>query len=102
MIDSRLFPNPLDFKSTLRDIILEQFHFTIISKNNQWEEQNIQYITLSGGTKTTMPGYGVYQVTKDECEKYVLDALKISSRLIDTAQSNRNKETTGKRRSKRG
>ena len=40
-------------------------------------------------------GYGVYQVTKDECERCVLDALKTGYRLIDTAQSYFNEEEVG-------
>lgn len=42
-----------------------------------------------------MLGYGVYQVTKEECEKCVLDALKTGYRLIDTAQSYFNEEEVG-------
>lgn len=40
-------------------------------------------------------GYGVYQVTKDECERCVLDALKAGYRSIDTAQSYFNEEEVG-------
>ncbi|MDY5986179.1 MAG: aldo/keto reductase [Lachnoclostridium sp.] len=40
-------------------------------------------------------GYGVYQVTKAECEHCVLDALKAGYRLIDTAQSYFNEEEVG-------
>lgn len=40
-------------------------------------------------------GYGVYQVTKDECERCVLDALMAGYRLIDTAQSYFNEEEVG-------
>lgn len=40
-------------------------------------------------------GYGVYQVTKDECERCVSDALKVGYRLIDTAQSYFNEEEVG-------
>ena len=32
-------------------------------------------------------GYGVYQVTKEECERCVLDALDVGYRSIDTAQA---------------
>ncbi len=39
-----------------------------------------------------MLGYGVYQVTKDECERCVTDALSAGYRLIDTAQSYFNEE----------
>lgn len=40
-------------------------------------------------------GYGVYQVSKEECERCVLDALKVGYRHIDTAQSYFNEEEVG-------
>lgn len=40
-------------------------------------------------------GYGVYQVTKEECERCVLDALKVGYRAIDTAQSYFNERGVG-------
>lgn len=40
-------------------------------------------------------GYGVYQVTKEECERCVLDALDVGYRSIDTAQSYFNEEEVG-------
>lgn len=40
-------------------------------------------------------GYGVYQVTKEECERCVLDALRAGYRSIDTAQSYYNEEEVG-------
>lgn len=55
----------------------------------------MKYITLSNGVKMPMLGYGVYQVTKDKCERCVLDALNIGYRLIDTAQSYFNEEEVG-------
>lgn len=33
----------------------------------------MEYVTLSNGIKMPILGYGVYQVTKDECERCVLD-----------------------------
>lgn len=36
----------------------------------------MNYITLYNGVKMPQLGYGVYQVTKDECERCVSDALK--------------------------
>lgn len=55
----------------------------------------MQYATLNNGVKMPMLGYGVYQVTKDECERCVLDALNVGYRLIDTAQSYFNEEEVG-------
>ena len=55
----------------------------------------MDYILLSNGVKMPQLGYGVYQVTKDECERCVLDALKAGYRSIDTAQSYFNEEEVG-------
>lgn len=55
----------------------------------------MEYVTLSNGVKMPRLGYGVYQVTKDECERCVSDALKVGYRHIDTAQSYFNEEEVG-------
>ena len=55
----------------------------------------MEYITLSNGIKMPQLGYGVYQVTKDECEHCVSDALSVGYRAIDTAQSYFNEEEVG-------
>lgn len=55
----------------------------------------MDYVTLSNGVKMPILGYGVYQVTKDECERCVLDALKVGYRSIDTTQSYFNEEEVG-------
>ncbi len=55
----------------------------------------MQYVTLSNGVKMPQLGYGVYQVSKDECERCVFDALKVGYRHIDTAQSYFNEEEVG-------
>lgn len=55
----------------------------------------MEYITLSNGVKMPILGYGVYQVTKDECKECVLNALKAGYRSIDTAQSYFNEEEVG-------
>lgn len=41
-------------------------------------------------------GYGVYQITRDECERCVADALSVGYRSIDTAQSYFNEEQVGR------
>lgn len=56
----------------------------------------MKYVTLSNGVIMPMLGYGVYQVTKDECERCVLDALEVGYRAIDTAQSYFNEEEVGR------
>lgn len=55
----------------------------------------MQYVTLSNGIKMPQLGYGVYQVTKEECERCVFDALSVGYRHIDTAQSYFNEEEVG-------
>ncbi len=55
----------------------------------------MEYATLANGVKMPMLGYGVYQITKEECERCVLDALKVGYRHIDTAQSYFNEEEVG-------
>lgn len=55
----------------------------------------MEYRILSNGVRMPQLGYGVYQVTKEECERCVLDALKAGYRLIDTAQSYFNEEEVG-------
>lgn len=55
----------------------------------------MEYVTLSNDVKMPILGYGVYQVTKDECERCVLDALEVGYRSIDTAQSYFNEEEVG-------
>lgn len=55
----------------------------------------MEYVTLANGVQMPILGYGVYQVTKEECERCVLDALKAGYRHIDTAQSYFNEEEVG-------
>lgn len=55
----------------------------------------MKYVTLANGVKMPQLGYGVYQVSKDECERCVSDALKVGYRHIDTAQSYFNEEEVG-------
>lgn len=62
----------------------------------------MDYVTLSNGVKMPQLGYGVYQVTKEECERCVGDALKVGYRLIDTAQSYFNEEEVGNAVAKSG
>lgn len=40
-------------------------------------------------------GYGVFQVSNEECERCVLDAISVGYRAIDTAQSYGNEEAVG-------
>ena len=47
-------------------------------------------------------GYGVYQVTPEECERCVSDALGAGYRMIDTAQAYHNEEGVGRAWKKSG
>ena len=62
----------------------------------------MEYVTLANGVKMPQLGYGVYQVTKEECERCVADALKAGYRHIDTAQSYFNEEEVGNALKKSG
>ncbi len=55
----------------------------------------MRYVTLSNGVKMPILGYGVYQISKEECERCVADALKVGYRHIDTAQAYHNEEEVG-------
>lgn len=52
-------------------------------------------IILSNGVEMPQLGYGVYQVTPEECERCVSDALEVGYRMIDTAQAYHNEEAVG-------
>lgn len=56
----------------------------------------MEYVTLNNGIKMPALGYGVYQVTNDECERCVRDALAVGYRSIDTAQAYGNEEAVGR------
>ena len=55
----------------------------------------MEYIRLSNGVEMPLLGYGVFQVSPDECERCVTDALSVGYRMIDTAQAYQNEEGVG-------
>lgn len=55
----------------------------------------MEYVTLNNGVKMPILGYGVYQVTNEECERCVLDAIGAGYRSIDTAQAYGNESAVG-------
>lgn len=55
----------------------------------------MQYVTLSNGVKMPQLGYGVYQITPEDCERCVIDALSLGYRSIDTAQAYFNEQQVG-------
>lgn len=54
-----------------------------------------QHIKLYNGVEMPLLGYGVFQVSPNECERCVADALSVGYRLIDTAQAYQNEEGVG-------
>ena len=50
---------------------------------------------LYNGVQMPQMGYGVYQVSPEECERCVSDALSVGYRMVDTAQAYHNEEGVG-------
>lgn len=55
----------------------------------------MQIVKLHNGVEMPILGYGVYQVTPEECERCVSDALSVGYRSIDTAQAYFNEQQVG-------
>lgn len=55
----------------------------------------METLQLNNGVEMPILGYGVYQVTPEECERCVLDAISTGYRLFDTAQAYFNEEQVG-------
>ena len=55
----------------------------------------METIKLSNSVEMPILGYGVYQVSPEECERCVSDAISAGYRLIDTAQAYGNEEGVG-------
>lgn len=55
----------------------------------------METVKLYNGVEMPLLGYGVYQVTPEECERCVADALNVGYRSIDTAQAYFNEEQVG-------
>ena len=55
----------------------------------------MQTIKLNNGVEMPQMGYGVFQVSPEECERCVSDALEVGYRMIDTAQAYQNEEGVG-------
>ena len=52
-------------------------------------------VILNNGVRMPIIGYGVFQVSPEECERCVSDALSVGYRLIDTAQAYANEDGVG-------
>ena len=55
----------------------------------------METVKLNNGVEIPILGYGVYQVTPEECERCVADAIAVGYRSIDTAQAYFNEEQVG-------
>ena len=55
----------------------------------------METVKLHNGVEMPILGYGVYQVTPEECERCVADALCVGYRAIDTAQAYFNEPQVG-------
>lgn len=62
----------------------------------------MNYITLNNGIQMPQLGYGVYQVSPEECERCVSEALQTGYRMIDTAQAYHNEDGVGRAVSRSG
>ena len=55
----------------------------------------MEFITLNNGIQMPIVGYGVFQISDEDTEHCVLEAIKVGYRLIDTAQSYANETGVG-------
>lgn len=55
----------------------------------------MEYVTLANGIKMPKVGYGVYQISNDQCHQCILDAIDVGYRAFDTAQSYGNEAAVG-------
>lgn len=62
----------------------------------------MNYITLDNGVKMPQEGYGVFQISPEQCERCVSDALSVGYRLIDTASAYGNEKAVGRAIKKSG
>lgn len=62
----------------------------------------METVKLNNGIEMPILGYGVYQVSPEECERCVTDAISVGYRSIDTAQAYHNEEGVGNAISKCG
>lgn len=62
----------------------------------------METVKLNNGIEMPVLGYGVYQVSPDEAERCVSDALSVGYRLIDTAQAYFNEDGVGRAIKKSG
>lgn len=56
----------------------------------------METVTLKNGLQMPILGYGVYQLSLEECSRCVEEAIDVGYRLIDTAQAYQNEAGVGK------
>lgn len=66
-----------------------------LCKQKKYQNMEQKTVTLSNGVIMPQEGYGVYQVTPEECERCVSNAISVGYRMIDTAQAYYNEEGVG-------
>lgn len=52
----------------------------------------MEYVELNNGVRMPMIGFGVFQLSDEDCERCVMDAIQVGYCLIDTAQAYYNEE----------
>ena len=62
----------------------------------------MEYTVLNNGVQMPLLGYGVFLVSPEECERCVLDAIRVGYRHIDTAQAYGNEAGVGSAMKKSG
>ncbi len=62
----------------------------------------MEKVVLNNGVEMPQLGYGVFQVSQEECERCVSEALNVGYRMIDTAQIYHNEEGVGQACKKSG
>ena len=65
----------------------QRIEFIRQPSNNTIKKNVMDTIKLNNGIEMPILGYGVFQVSPEECERCVLDAINTGYRLIDTAQA---------------
>lgn len=56
----------------------------------------METVKLSNGVEMPMEGFGVFQISGENCEQAVRDAISVGYRLIDTASSYQNERAVGR------
>ena len=65
------------------------------NKNVAKKGATMEYLELNNGVKMPILGYGTYQISNNEVQRCVEDAISVGYRLIDTAQAYANEEGIG-------